>query len=121
SSSDPASYWSTTNTAEAMPGTLTPLGWSVWGPPGERGCRRAFYDVGALRSGRLACLVLPEERFFNIFYGRAAARVDFLARIGDVMPGTSGPAIASQLLGFEPPDLVSRPTMRRWPAVAARF
>ena len=121
SSSDPASYWSTTNTAEAMPGTLTPLGWSVWGPAGERGCRRAFYDVGALRKDETGEPARPEERFFNIFYGRAAARVDFLARIGDVMPGTSGPAIASQLLGFEPPDLVSRPTMRRWPAVAARF
>ena len=119
--SDPASHWSTTNTGEAMPGVLTPLGWSVWGPSGERATRQAFYLVGALVKAETEEPVPPEERFLNIFYGRAAARVDFLARIGDVMPGTSGAAVATKLLGYVPPDLVSRPTRSRWPAVAARF
>ncbi len=119
--SDPASHWSTTNTGEAMPGVLTPLGWSVWGPSGERATRQAFYLIGALVKAETEEPVRAEERFLNIFYGRAAARVDFLARIGDVMPGTSGAAVATQLLGYVPPDLASRPTRSRWPAVAARF
>lgn len=119
--SAPGSHWSTTNTAEAMPGVLTPLGWSVWGPGGERATRQAFHLIGALTKQETAEPARAEDRFINIFYGRVAARVDFLARIGDVLPGTSGPAVATQLLGYVPPDLVSRPTRRRWPAVAARF
>ena len=119
--SDPGSYWSTANVAEAMPGVLTPLGWSFWGPSCERSTRRAFHLVGALPARDIAEPNRTEDRFLNIFYGRVAASVDFLTRIGDAMPGTSGATIAAQLLGQVPPGFVSQPSRRRWPIVAARF
>ena len=119
--SAPTSHWSTSNLAEAMPGVLTPLGWSVWGPASELGARDAFYAMGAIPAPERAIPAAPEDRFINIFYGRPAARVDYLASIGDRMPGTSAEAIATQLLGSVPPGFVSRPTRKRYPFVAARL
>jgi phosphohistidine swiveling domain-containing protein len=115
------SYWSTSNLAEAMPGVLTPLGWSVWGPASELGARDAFYAMGAIPAAERAIPPLFEDRFINIFYGRPAARVDYLASIGDRMPGTSAEAIATQLLGAVPPGFVGRPTRKRYPFVALRL
>ena len=119
--SAPDAYWSTANLAEAMPGVLTPLGWSVWGPASELGARAAFYAMGAVPAAERFIPAQPEDRFINVFYGRPAARVEYLASIGDRMPGTSAEAIASQLLGSVPPGFVSRPTRRRYPLVAARL
>jgi pyruvate,water dikinase len=119
--SAPTSHWSTANLAEAMPGVLTPLGWSVWGTASELGARNAFYSMGAIPGGERCVPARSEDRFINIFYGRPAARVDYLATIGDRMPGTSAEAIATQLLGSVPPGFVSRPTRRRYPFVAARL
>lgn len=119
--SDPDSYWNRTNAAEAMPGVLTPLGWTVWGSAGERSARRAFHLIGALPARATAVPSKAEDRFLNVFFGRAAIRVDFMTRIGDVMPGTSGEAVAMQVLGHVPDDFQSHPTRRRWPLVAVRF
>jgi pyruvate, water dikinase len=119
--SAPASYWSTANLAEAMPGVLTPLGWSVWGPASELGARDAFYAMGAIPAMERTIPSRVEDRFINIFYGRPAARVDYLASIGDRMPATSAEAIATQLLGSVPPGFVSRPTRKRYPFVAVRL
>ncbi|MCA1842253.1 MAG: PEP-utilizing protein mobile subunit [Actinobacteria bacterium] len=119
--SAPTSYWSTSNLAEAMPGVLTPLGWSVWGPASELGARDAFYAMGAIPAAERSIPPVIEDRFINIFFGRPAARIDYLASIGDRMPGTSAEAIATQLLGSVPPGFVSRPTSRRYPFVALRL
>jgi pyruvate,water dikinase len=104
-----------------MPGVLTPLGWSVWGPASELGARAAFYAMGAVPATERRIPARSEDRFINIFYGRPAARVEYLASIGDRMPGTSAEAIATQLLGSVPPGFESRPTRRRYPFVAARL
>ena len=119
--SAPDAYWSAANLAEAMPGVLTPLGWSVWGPASELGARAAFYAMGAVPAAERFIPARPEDRFINVFYGRPAARVEYLASIGDRMPGTSAEAIATQLLGSVPPGFESRPTRRRYPFVAARL
>lgn len=119
--SDPATYWSTANIGEAMPGVLTPLGWSIWGPAGERVTRGAFYRMGAMPRSETDEPDDPRRRFLNVFYGRTAANVDFMMRIGNVMPGTSGEAVARQTLGFVPAGHVGHSSVRRWPAVAARL
>ncbi|MEW6471495.1 MAG: PEP-utilizing enzyme [Actinomycetota bacterium] len=119
--SAPSSYWSTTNIAEAMPGVLTPLGWSLWGPAAEWSIRAAFSASGALPRRAVLVPDRAEDRVFNTFYGRVAARIDFISRMGDLLPGTSGEAVARQLLGFVPPDFVSDPSRRRWPVIFARF
>jgi phosphohistidine swiveling domain-containing protein len=116
---DEAAYWSTSNTGEAVPGVLTPLNWSLWERGGEGGLRAALIAVGALER-RFA--EVPEDhqhRILGLFHGRIAANVDFMGRMGDRLPATSGAAIAEQLLGRLPDDFVSEPTLRRMPAIAA--
>ena len=117
----PDTYWSTTNVGEAMPGALTPLGWTIWGPATERCARRTFIAMGALERGEAAEPSDPRDRFISIRYGRVVARVDFLTDMGDRLPGTSGAAIAQQFMGEVPTGFRSRPTRRRYPLVAAKL
>jgi len=117
----PESYWSTTNVGEAMPGVMTPLSWSIWGPASELGGRGAFAAMGALETSRAGLSADERELFINIFYGRVAARVDFLAEMGDRLPGTSGRAIAEQFLGTVPDGLTFSPTLRRLPVIAVKL
>jgi pyruvate,water dikinase len=121
SRSDPSSYWSTTNVGEAMPGVPTPLGWSVWGPAAELGVRRPFVSLGALEPEHGVLPTREEDRVVSIFSGRVAARVDFLAQMGDRMPGTSGPALVEQFLGVVPDDMTFSPSKRRYPVIAVKL
>ena len=116
---DPNAYWSTTNTGEALPGVMTPLNWSFWKRGGEGGIRIALVATGALPRRELAAPVDERERILGLFHGRLAGNVDFMGRFGDRLPGTSGAAVAEQLLGRLPDDFVSEPTLRRLPMVAA--
>jgi pyruvate,water dikinase len=63
----------------------------------------------------------PHERVVSIFHGRTAGRVDFLAMVGDRIPGTTGRSVAEQICGFVPPGLPQRPTRRFYPRIATRF
>ncbi|HEY2831407.1 MAG TPA: PEP-utilizing enzyme [Sporichthyaceae bacterium] len=119
--SDPATYWSRTNVAEAMPGVLTPLGWSVWGPVCEHACRRAFAATGALPRNEIGPPDRAEDRAYSIFYGRIALNVDFFFRMGESMPGTSGEAVVRNLLDFVPPNLTTQRSRRRYPVVAVQM
>jgi pyruvate,water dikinase len=121
SRSAPGASWSTINLAEAMPGVLTPLGWSVWGPAGETSARAPFVAMGALPRAESGIPADPEERVINIFYGRVAARVDFFCAMGDRIPGVTGEGISRDVFGFVPPGYVSRPSRRRWPISLVRF
>ncbi len=113
--------WTRSNVGEAMPGVLTPLGWTVFGYGGELALRGGPYFAGIF--SRRESLVPPrlEDRFLTTFYGRVAARADSFALIGDRMPGTSGTAVVDQILGFVPPGMVNQPDYRRAPIIAARF
>ncbi|MGH8975127.1 MAG: PEP-utilizing enzyme [Acidimicrobiia bacterium] len=121
SRSAPGASWSTINLAEAMPGVLTPLGWSVWGPAGEGGARAPFSAMGALTQEESRVPDDPEERAINIFYGRVAARVDFFCEVGDRIPGITGEGVARDVFGFVPPGYVSRPSRKRWPVALVKF
>lgn len=118
---DPDAWWSTTNFGEAIPGVLTPLNWSWWSEPGERAARRAFAALGAMSDREAELPADPRQRAFGIFHGRFACKVDFLAGLGDRLPGTTGAAVAEQVLGELPPDFVLHPTKARYPAVARRM
>ena len=100
--SAPTASWSTVNLSEAVPGPVTPLGWSVWSPAGELGGRVPFYAMGAIPKSLLALPTRPEDRILNVFYGRVALRVDFMCEMGDRVPGTSGEALGNQVFGFVP-------------------
>jgi pyruvate,water dikinase len=120
--SAPDSYWTVTNLTEAFPGVLTPLGWSIIGAACEIGNRSAFRAIGALRSSEAGMPTLMEDRAYGCFYGRAAIRVDWLARIADRIPGADGKLVTQQFMGCVPPVVQGlAPHRRRYPIVAARY
>jgi pyruvate, water dikinase len=115
---DPSAYWSTSNVGEAVPGVLTPLNWSLWKHAGEAGLRAALAATGALERSQRAIPSEDGDRILGLFHGRLAASVDFMGRMGDRLPATSGAAVAEQILGRLPEDFESRPTLKRLPFVA---
>jgi pyruvate,water dikinase len=117
--SAPATLWTVTNTAEALPGVLTPLAWTFWNEPCELGMRRAFHRLGVLPASAVRFAVSPDERFSAAFAGRYAANVEALRAMADAMPGTSANAMEEQLLGTIRPGVANHPRRSRYPMVAA--
>ncbi|GAA0617548.1 hypothetical protein GCM10009547_19760 [Sporichthya brevicatena] len=117
--SRPDEHWTRTNVGEAMPGVLTPLGWTFWGGNAERAFRGAIADMGALTAVERAVPADPNTWTMRPFYGRIGWNVDFFAVMGDRMPGTSAEKVALSLLGRVPPTLASNPTRRFYARVAA--
>jgi pyruvate,water dikinase len=115
---DPGAWWTTTNFGEAVPGVLTALNWSFWSELGERAIRRVFHTIGTLDASELAVPADPADRVLGVFHGRIAGKVDFLGRMGDRLPGTTGALVAESLIGELPPGFTSTPTKERYLAVA---
>jgi len=113
--------WSTDNMGEAAPGVLSPLGWSLWGHIGERAAREALFRLGALSAAERVSPADVHERVLRVFCGRMAMQMQFLATIGNRMPGTSGRQVVEGILGRVPPDLDYTPTRSRYPAILARL
>ena len=114
-------YWTTTNASEAIPGVLTPLGWTLWGPCGEQAMRRVFHKIGGLPASALAMPSDPRDLIINVFHGRIAINVDTFVRIGNAMPGAKGVDLAHQMLGYVPDELPTDTAWRRYPVVLAKF
>lgn len=113
--------WTTANTAEAMPGVQTPLGWSFWGDPLERAMRGSFCDMGVLTKSEVFAPPEIDDRYSGLAFGRFVANVDQLRHIGDLMPGTSGDAVEEQIFGNVASGRTSSNTIRRYPAVAVKM
>lgn len=120
-SSPDRAFWTTTNVGEAVPGVMTPLNWSLWGPAVELGIRGAFCALGALPHARAGVPPRPEDRIFAAFYGRIAIRLDFFCEMGDAIPGTTGAATTAQILGFVPEELKNSTGRATRPQVLAKF
>ncbi|WP_344607995.1 PEP-utilizing enzyme [Sporichthya brevicatena] len=119
--SAPGQYWSTANVGEAMPGVVTPFGWSVWGPAIDVGMKDAFRRTGALEPERVVFTGEADSSAVTVFHGRGALSVNFLCEMGDRLPGTSADAIAKQLLGEVPAGISIPHTRKRLPAVAVKM
>ena len=119
--SRPDWYWTTTNVSEALPGVLTPLMWTLWGPSIEHAPRESAYLIGGLTEAERHVPARAEERYTQVFYGRAALRLDFTATVADRVPGTTGPAAVRSMFGSVPEDMEFHPTKRRYPIVAVRM
>lgn len=118
--SSPSIAWSTVNAGEAIPGVVTTLTWSLFGERTERGLRGAFADLGVLTEAQVERPATPDERVWDIFFGRAAANLETFRALADRMPGTSGDAMESQLFGTVRPGVSSRSRFERYPVVAAK-
>lgn len=117
----PDEWWTTTNMGEALPGVLTPLTWSICGVGLERAVRRTFVRVGAAPPS-LADQPSDQRKWgLGIFHGRTAVNVQYLGRLADAMPGTSGAAMAEQWFGAVPDGFVSVADRRRYAVVALRL
>jgi phosphohistidine swiveling domain-containing protein len=119
--SPPGCYWSRSNVGEALPGVLTPLMWGFWAPTCERTPRESAYRIGAMTRAERMVPALWRDRYFQVFYGRAAIRIDYNATVGDRVPGTTGRDAVRGVLGTVPDDLELHPTRRRYPIVAVRL
>ncbi len=119
--SGPDTAWSRVNTAEALPGVLTPLGWTFWMEPLELAMRGAFADIGVLRPSEVRVAPSVDDRYSAIFFGRFSGNINEMRRMADQMPGTSGDALEMQLFGALRPGVVSERSFRRYPVVAVRM
>jgi pyruvate,water dikinase len=116
--SAPGHFWSTANVGEALPGVVTPFGWSVWGPAIDLGMKDAFRQTGALEPERVVFNPEADKRAVTVFHGRGALSVNFLCEMGNRLPGTSSDAIAKQLLGEMPAGIQIPQTGKRNLAIA---
>lgn len=117
----PTSHWTTVNVGEALPGVATPLGWSIWADIGDQMCRDLSYAIGAYSAGERRQPPPGPDRIITPFFGRIAMRIEWMAEIGDRMPGITGADAIAALLGEAPPTMSFAPTKSRYPAIALRL
>jgi pyruvate,water dikinase len=121
SQSEPGEHWSTSNFGEAIPGVSTPLSWSIWGPALESAMRGSVHAIGAFAAAEKELPVSRDQWYARSFFGRPALNVQYLATVGDRMPGTTGQAVVRDLLGRVPDCMTFKHTMRRYPIIAWRL
>lgn len=117
----PDAAWTRVNAAEALPGLLTPLGWTFWDKQVELALRGAFADMGVLRRGEVVVHPTMDERFTAVFYGRFTGNLDMLRSCADRTPGTSGSALEEQMFGAVRPGVRDDPTRARYPVIAVKM
>ena len=113
--------FSTINAGEAIPGVVTPLTWSFFGDATDRAMKQTFYGLGVMRPFQVRAGDVPEERLWDVFYGRASANLNLFRWVGDGLPGTSGDAIEEQIFGQVRPGVTSKPRLSRYPVVAVKM
>jgi pyruvate,water dikinase len=118
---DPGTHWSTVNVGEALPGVATPLGWSIWADIGDQMCRDLSWTLGVFDARERRQPPPGPDRIITAFYGRIAMRMEWMALVGDRMPGTTGAGAIVGMLGEAPPTMEFRPTRRRYPVIAHRL
>jgi pyruvate,water dikinase len=117
----PDAAWTRVNAAEALPGLLTPLGWTFWDERVELALRGAFADMGVLRQSEVVVPPTMDERFTSVFYGRFTGNLDMLRSCADRTPGTSAGALEKQMFGAVREGVVDNPTRRRYPMIAVKM
>lgn len=116
----PDTTWTTGNVAEAFPGVFTTLGFSFIYEPMELAFRQMFVRLGVFSPAEVFVPDRVEETFWTLFAGRAAANIDKVRDIANLIPGTSPTAVEQQLFGYARPSTVDAPSYRRYPAVLAK-
>ena len=97
---------------------LTPLSCSLWAPVGARMPRRIAHTMGVFSRRESRGPGPGDDLIVRPFYGRLAIRLEYLARLGDRMPGARGEDAVRGLCGRVPETMAFAPTRRRYPIVA---
>jgi pyruvate,water dikinase len=113
-------HWTTTNLGEAVPGVITPMALAHWGWRGNLSAIRATHSIGVVSAAERDAVVDPSQWAARAFYGRLATTLEYMAMIGDRMPGVNGEEILDSLFGKAPAGMTFHPTRRRYPFIAAR-
>jgi phosphohistidine swiveling domain-containing protein len=117
--------WTTANVDEGLPGTVTPLTWSMYFPPTEATMRGCWVDLGVLPSSQRPIPDDVDARFLSVAYGHAIANLDLMGRMAARVPGGSAALMEAQLFGSVQgggdPEPSGLRKMRRYPFVAAKF
>ena len=116
--------WTTVNTAETLPGVLTPMTWSLCGWASDLAIRQAFQKLGVLDRAESRTPAAIERRYLGLFHGRLAINLDMFREMGDRMPGSSGDSVEAQMFALEESALGSVSGSRdrtRVLSVAAKF
>jgi pyruvate,water dikinase len=113
--------WTTVNAGEVFPGVPTPLTWSICGASFEIATRRGCAAIGALPSGEVPIPADVDERFFNIWFGRAALNVSLLGRVANSMPGSSSDSLEQAYFGGALAETSSTAIRSRYPVVAGKM
>lgn len=121
SDSEPDQYWTRSNVGEAVPGVMTPLNWSIWGTIGESTTRGSGYGIGALSKHEAQLPADPKDAVLHVFYGRMAISAQYIALLGDRLPGTTGQQAVASVFGRVPDGMAFHPTRRRYPIAAWRL
>lgn len=116
-----AHHWTTANLGEAAPGVLSPLCTALWGATAERAARRAPWMVGMMHDAELTPPADPADWYLRLFYGRLSCQVEYMATMGDRVPGTTGPDAVRSLFGDVPEDMTFNPTRRYYASIAWRL
>lgn len=114
--------WSRANEKGVFPGVSTVLNWSIWGEIGERGTRRAAFELGLFTQDELEPPDSADDWMWSIFYGRPSANVDCWRQLyerGLTAAGTGG-AAQRQVFGAAPARAVAPAALDRRAEVAAR-
>ena len=117
--------WTTANVDEGLPGTVTPLTWSMYFPPTESTMRGCWVDLGVLPKSQRPIPDDVDARFLSVAYGHAIANLDLMGRMAARVPGGSAALMEAQLFGSVQRGGDPEPTglrkMRRYPFVVAKF
>jgi pyruvate,water dikinase len=117
--------WTTANVDEGLPGTVTPLTWSLYFPPTESTMRACWVDLGVMPESERAIPDDVDGRFISVSHGHAIANVDLMGQMAARVPGGSAAMMEEQLFGSVQGGGHPEPTglrkMRRYPFVAVKF
>lgn len=91
--------WTTANVDEGLPGTVTPLTWSLYFPATETTMRDCWVDLGVLPGKQRPVPDDVDGRFISVAYGRAIANVDMMGQMAARVPGGSAARMEEQLFG----------------------
>lgn len=117
--SAPGTRWSRNNTAEAVPGVVTPMAWAFFGVIGEVNYRRGFCELGLISPAAVYYPESADDRISGIFHGRWALNAGVIRQIMGALPGVTGDEVERDILGYVPEGVAEDPPWRA-PAILAK-